>query len=95
MALVLANYIALSTIAFILYAVDKSAARKNAQRVSERSLHLVALLGGWPGAMLAQKTFRHKTKKQPFRFVFWLTIMANISVAVLLIPNFHFIVEAW
>ncbi|MDC9724595.1 MAG: DUF1294 domain-containing protein [Gammaproteobacteria bacterium] len=92
MGLVLANYIALSTIAFILYAVDKSAARKNAQRVSERSLHLVALLGGWPGAIIAQKVFRHKTKKHAFRFVFWLTVIANVSVVFLLIFNAHFIV---
>jgi len=87
--LVLASYITLSSIAFILYAVDKSAAKRNAQRIPEKSLHLVSLLGGWPGAILAQKICRHKTKKQPFRFIFWLTVILNVSVAYLLIPNFR------
>ena len=89
MGLVLASYITLSSIAFILYAVDKSAAKRNAQRIPEKSLHLVSLLGGWPGAILAQKICRHKTKKQPFRFIFWLTVILNVSVAYLLIPNFR------
>jgi len=78
--IVLAVTIALSVITFILYAVDKSAAIKNRQRLSERSLHIASLLGGWPGALLAQKLLRHKTQKQPFRSVFWLTVIVNIVV---------------
>jgi len=84
--LTLAAYIALSFIVFILYAVDKSAARNKQQRISERTLHLVALLGGWPGAMIAQKVFRHKTKKQAFRLIFWITVVTNVS-AVLFIST--------
>ncbi|NOQ81446.1 MAG: DUF1294 domain-containing protein [Methylophaga sp.] len=76
------GYITLSFIIFILYAVDKSAARNNKQRISERTLHLVALLGGWPGAMIAQKVFRHKTKKQAFRLIFWITVATNVSVVL-------------
>lgn len=87
MGIVLAAYIALSIITFIFYAVDKSAARKNAQRISERTLHLASLLGGWPGAIIAQKTLRHKTKKQPFRMIFWLTVTLNISFLVLVLPE--------
>lgn len=87
MGIVLASYIALSIITFIFYAVDKSAARKSAQRISERTLHLASLLGGWPGAIIAQKTLRHKTKKQPFRIVFWITTIVNISVTVLLVSH--------
>jgi len=85
--IVLASYIALSIITFIFYAVDKSAARKNAQRISERTLHLASLLGGWPGAIIAQKTLRHKTKKQPFRMIFWLTVILNISFFALVLPE--------
>jgi uncharacterized membrane protein YsdA (DUF1294 family) len=72
----------LCLITFGLYAFDKSAARRGAQRVPEKILHLFALLGGWPGAFLAQKYVRHKTVKQPFRFVFWLTVIGNCGLLV-------------
>jgi len=75
-------YIALSLINFIFYAVDKSAARHKQQRIPEKTLHLVAVLGGWPGAMIAQKVFRHKTKKCAFQRLFWLTIVTNVSVVI-------------
>jgi uncharacterized membrane protein YsdA (DUF1294 family)/cold shock CspA family protein len=70
-------YAGASLVAFIAYAWDKSAARRNEWRTPENTLHLLALAGGWPGALLAQKTFRHKTKKQSFRTVFWLTVALN------------------
>ncbi|UZJ46010.1 DUF1294 domain-containing protein [Marinimicrobium sp. C6131] len=68
---------ALSLAAYTLYAKDKTAAQTYGWRVSERTLHTVALLGGWPGAMIAQKRLRHKTKKASFRTVFWLTVLVN------------------
>lgn len=73
----LAGYLLVSAITFMAYAADKSAARQGRWRVPEASLHLLALLGGWPGALLAQRMFRHKTRKQPFRTVFWLTVLLN------------------
>jgi uncharacterized membrane protein YsdA (DUF1294 family) len=41
------------------------------------TLHLVALLGRWPGAALAQKRLRHKSSKIEFRRVFWATVALN------------------
>ena len=35
------------------------------------------LVGGWPGALVARRVFRHKTTKQPFRTIFWVTVIAN------------------
>ena len=70
-------YAVLSAAAFIMYGMDKSAAEKGARRISESTLHLVSLAGGWPGALAGQKVFRHKTKKQPFRRIFWITVVAN------------------
>lgn len=69
----------LSLAAFGLYGADKSAARRGARRVAESTLHIVALLGGWPGALVAQQAFRHKTIKQPFRSIFWFTVLANCA----------------
>jgi uncharacterized membrane protein YsdA (DUF1294 family) len=74
---VIALYAVASTVAFITYGADKRAARRTLRRVPESTLHVLALLGGWPGALVAQQVFRHKTRKQPFRAVFWLTVVVN------------------
>lgn len=73
-------YTALSLLAFILYAIDKNAAREKRRRIAERTLHAVGLAGGWPGALLARRLLRHKTRKQPFRTVFWLTAAGNLAL---------------
>ena len=70
-------YLGVSLITFLIYAIDKSKAKRNAWRIPENTLHLFALGGGWPGAAIAQQTFRHKSQKKEFRFVFWLTVVAN------------------
>ena len=74
-------YPLMSVLAFALYGSDKTAAGRGGWRTPEATLHAVALLGGWPGALLAQRVFRHKTRKQPFRTVFWCTVAANCAVA--------------
>ena len=86
--LVLALYLAASLITFVVYAVDKSAARKGAWRTQESTLHLLSLAGGWPGALVAQQKLRHKSKKHSFRAVFWLTVLLNGGAFVwLLTPS--------
>lgn len=67
----------LSLISFLAYYADKRAAQHGRSRVPEQTLHLLALAGGWPGALLAQQILHHKTKKQPFRFIFWMTVALN------------------
>lgn len=74
---VLAGYLAASLLAFAVYAYDKSAASKRQWRTPESTLHLIALLGGWPGALVAQQQLRHKSKKASFLLVFWGTVVLN------------------
>lgn len=74
---VLAVYAILSVLAFGMYGADKSAAKRGRWRTPEVRLHAVALAGGWPGAMIAQRVFRHKTRKRPFQGIFWFTVVAN------------------
>ena len=69
-----------SIITFIIYAKDKSAARQGHWRTKESTLHMLALLGGWPGALIAQQTLRHKSQKADFRFVFWVTVVLNCGI---------------
>ncbi|MCU7996993.1 DUF1294 domain-containing protein [Shewanella sp. SM95] len=73
-------YLTLSLLTFIAYAIDKSAAKRNKWRTKESTLHLLALMGGWPGALFAQNLLRHKSVKASFRNVFWLTVVANLAV---------------
>ena len=68
-----------------MYGLDKRAALRGEWRASEASLHIVALLGGWPGALIAQSVFHHKTRKQPFHTIFWATVALNcVGLAALL-----------
>lgn len=76
-------YLVASVASFVLYGVDKRAAAAGRRRVPEATLHLVALLGGWPGAVVAQTVFRHKTRKASFRSRFWATVIANIAAFVI------------
>lgn len=78
-ALLLVPYGLLSLVAFTMYRADKVAAQRAAWRIPEANLHAVALLGGWPGALVARRVFRHKTRKQPFRTIFWGTVAANCA----------------
>ncbi|MCB1803293.1 MAG: cold shock and DUF1294 domain-containing protein [Gammaproteobacteria bacterium] len=78
-------YLALSSVTFISYALDKSAARRGTRRTPENSLHLLALAGGWPGALVARHSLRHKTRKQPFRAILWITVAVNCAALVWLL----------
>lgn len=72
--------LAVNAAAFALYGYDKAGARAAWLRVPETILHLAALLGGTPAAWAAQRTFRHKTAKQPFKTVFWLIAAAQAAL---------------
>jgi uncharacterized membrane protein YsdA (DUF1294 family)/cold shock CspA family protein len=82
---VLGHYLGFSVLAFAAYAVDKSAARKDKRRTRESTLHVLGLIGGWPGALVAQQILRHKSKKESFRTVFWLTVIVNCGAVVWLL----------
>lgn len=76
---VAATYFGASGLSFLLYLFDKAAARRGDRRTPEMTLHVVDLLGGWPGALVAQEQFRHKTTKRSFRVGFWFTVLANLA----------------
>ena len=76
---VLIVYLAASLVTFVAYALDKSAAQNNRWRTQESTLHLLALLGGWPGALSAQRLLRHKNAKTSFQSTFWITVVLNCA----------------
>lgn len=72
-----AIYALMSVVAFALYGYDKKQARHSGQRTPEKLLHGIELLGGWPGALLAQQVFRHKTRKLSYQLLFWLIVLLH------------------
>lgn len=78
----------LSPVTLILFGWDKWRAKREGSRIPENTLHTLALMGGWPGSVLGQTLFRHKTVKPGFRFVLSLIIAFHvIVVAVVLIQD--------
>jgi uncharacterized membrane protein YsdA (DUF1294 family) len=77
---ILALYLIASAASIIVYALDKSAARHGRWRTSEMTLHLLALIGGWPGALVAQRLFHHKSRKRSFQAVFLFTVVLNCTL---------------
>lgn len=71
---------AINLLTFVVYARDKSAAQSGRWRTPEKHLHLLSLAGGWPGAWFAQQWLRHKSSKQEFRTVYWVTVVLHCAV---------------
>lgn len=70
-------YAIMSVFTFLMYAKDKNAAEWGRWRTSESTLHFLSLIGGWPGAKIAQSFLRHKSKKVSFRITYWFTVLIN------------------
>lgn len=76
--------------AFILYGVDKSKAKKGERRISEKTLIFFAAIGGAVGAFAGMLAFRHKTRKNKFRF--WVPFFLAVQLVLFvfcLYQNYH------
>lgn len=73
----LALYYGASIITYCCYSRDKTAAQNAGRRTAESTLHLMSLVGGWPGALIAQVLLRHKTRKPSFLVGYWFTVIVN------------------
>ena len=82
---VLGGLVLLNIATFMVYAFDKNAAEQGRWRTPESQLHLLALLGGWPAAWLAQRALRHKSRKQPFLTTYVVTILLNLGALAALL----------
>ncbi|MDQ2988362.1 MAG: DUF1294 domain-containing protein [Pseudomonadota bacterium] len=84
-------YLLASAACFIVYAIDKAAARAGRWRTSENMLLMLGLACGWPGAALAQQWMRHKSSKPSFRARFWATVAMNVGAFAYLASPLSFI----
>jgi len=82
--LVVAVYLSLSLVTIVFYAADKRAATAGTWRTPEATLLVLGLLGGWPGAIIAQQALRHKTRKRSFQFAFWWSVIGNVALYLVL-----------
>ena len=85
----------INALTYWIYAIDKRRAQAGEWRISERALHLAELLGGWPGALMAQRRLRHKCSKFSFQFEFWLIVMAYQFAAYDSLQNWQFSRAVW
>lgn len=66
--MIIKYFLAINVLTFAVYGVDKWKARQGRWRVPEATLIGLAALGGSAGAWVAMRLFRHKTKKNKFRY---------------------------
>jgi len=83
----LAYLVAVNITTFLLYGYDKFISKGERLRVPELNLQALALLGGSPAALLAQKFFRHKTIKESFQIVYWVTVAIQVGVVIFLLKS--------
>ncbi|WP_438437242.1 DUF1294 domain-containing protein [Kluyvera sichuanensis] len=86
---VVAWFLLANVLTLVIYGADKLAARQGWRRVPEATLLTFGVVGGWPGALVGQQVFRHKTQKQPFKTYFIISVIVNIAamIAVYLLLN--------
>lgn len=79
LTLILIGYVVMSVVTFTAYCLDKRAAIRGMWRMREKDLHVLALLGGFPGAIVGQHIFKHKRNKRSFMFVLGLIVIAHVA----------------
>ncbi len=85
----------ISVVTYLIFAFDKRRAEAGGWRVSESSLHLLELLGGWPGAFMAQRGLRHKSSKRAYQITFWTIVGVHQLVALDLVLNWAMTRRIW
>ncbi|MEL7496327.1 MAG: DUF1294 domain-containing protein [Planctomycetota bacterium] len=76
-----------SLITFCVFGWDKRQAKRNQWRVPEDRLHFLTMIGGWPGALIGQQWFRHKTQKVSFKIMIGLAVILHAGIIWLLIKS--------
>jgi len=78
--LILCYYILLNCLAFIFMGWDKRQSRENRKRISEKTLLILGLLGGFAGAYGGMRFFHHKTRHWYFKLIFFIALLVHIMI---------------
>lgn len=79
------QFVSINIVTVWAYWVDKRAAMRGGWRVPEINLHTLEFLGGWSGALLAQRIFRHKNKKRGYQSMFWIILPLQAAAVVFIL----------
>lgn len=71
-----------SAVSFVAMWRDKRAAERGGWRTPESTLHVLELLGGWPGSFAAQRLLRHKNRKLRYQVIFWACVAIDVAIVV-------------
>ena len=74
--------VCVNVVAFAFYGWDKLQAMRDGWRVPEIVLHALSLLGGFVGAWLGRRTFRHKTREPLFLAIIILSAVLHVALLV-------------
>jgi len=85
------HLISINLVTFMAYGVDKRAAQNGSWRVPESQLHSLEFMGGWCGAIIGQKFFHHKTKKESYQAFFWALLFLEVVIVWSILKYMHFI----
>lgn len=88
MKLFLIYLVLINLAAFMAFGIDKSRARNHAWRIPEKTLFLLAAVGGSAGAILGMFFFRHKTRHLSFRIGLPVILLVQIAAAAVYMAGF-------
>jgi uncharacterized membrane protein YsdA (DUF1294 family) len=78
-AAIMIVYGSASLLSFAVYGIDKwLSVEEGHRRIPENTLHFFALMGGWPGLLMGQVIFKHKTQKKPFVYILYSIVLFHI-----------------
>lgn len=86
--IILAYLIIMNIAGFASMGIDKAKAKKNAWRIPEATLFLIAILGGSIGSILGMQVFRHKTKHWYFAIGMPVIFFVQLALAVFILIKF-------
>lgn len=79
------QFVSINIVTIWAYWIDKRAAIRGSWRVPEINLHTLEFLGGWSGALLAQRLFRHKIKKRSYQSMFWFILFMQAAAVYVIL----------
>ena len=88
-------FLVASVTSYQFYSRDKQMAQIGKWRVSELRLHVIEFFGGWPGAFLAQRRFRHKVTKGRYQFIYWVIVVGHQLFALDVMRQGEISYTAW
>lgn len=80
-------YLLVSVITFVLFGIDKFLAKAEWKRIPERWFYTLAMIGGFPGALVGMNIFHHKTNKPKFRWIIIAAFLIHATIVAVFVAR--------